>query len=341
MQRLLPPGLRRSFTGLEVGLFVVSLSLVVLLAECYWSDPRAVGAQRGAIAGPAGASTTTVAPGTLQEVNPPQGDELTSPDVTRGETTNPPPATSPPSIGPSPPGTTSAPRTAQPGTSPTPTTRPAPLTSSSRTSPGGTSRESGTRPPPRPTPPPTKSVPPTSPPDNGTTNHTNRERDNLPPSNRAMTTIYFAGPGAPPDDWPFFLGTVELGAKGVAEQIAVTNLLSETPVEVHTVTLRGRNPEDFEIVQDKCTGTTVPRGGYCVVEVVFAPSNACNRTAALVMSGPPGAPITMAGLKGTGVDPANPSGCEPAGNSPLPETSATTTPSSVTATATTVPPSTD
>jgi hypothetical protein len=352
MQRLLPPSLRRSFTGLEVGLSVLSLSLVVLLAECYWSDPRAAGAQQAAIAGQAGAPTTTVAPGSPQEVDRLQRDERTSPDATRGEPTDPPPTTSPPSTTPpgtepqpgtsppgtSPPRTTITPRTAPPGTSPTPTTRPVPLTSSPRTSRGGASQESGTKPPPRSTPPPTKSVPPASPPDNGTTKDTSRERDSVS-TNEAMTTIYFAGPAAPPDAYEFFLGTVELGAKGVAERIAVTNLTSETPVEVDMVTLEGSDPGDFEIIQDKCTGTTVPRDGYCVVKVVFAPSNACYRTATLVISGP--SDTATAGLNGTGVDPANPSGCELAGDSQPSETSATTTPPSVTATATTVPPSTD
>lgn len=130
----------------------------------------------------------------------------------------------------------------------------------------------------------------------------------------------------------------------------------ETPVEVDMVALEGSDPGDFQVVQDKCTGKTVPRGGDCMVEVVFAPSKACYRTAVLVISGPSG--IAFAGLRGTGVDPADPSSCDLAGASQPSETSATTppetsattmpaetsataTPPSVTATATTVPPSTD
>src|SRR5688572_193441 len=120
MQRLLPPGLRRSFTGLEVGLSVLSLSLVVLLAECYWSDPRAAGAQQAAIAGQAGAPTTTVAPGSPQEVDRLQSDERTSPDSTRGDATDPPPTASPP--GTTPPGTEPQPGTSAPGTEPQPGT---------------------------------------------------------------------------------------------------------------------------------------------------------------------------------------------------------------------------
>jgi hypothetical protein len=162
-----------------------------------------------------------------------------------------------------------------------------------------------------------------------------------------MTTIYFAGPTAPPGSFDFFLGRVELGAEGAVERIAFENVDIPTPVKVDQVTLKGSDIADFRIVEDGCTGATVPLRGHCVMEVLFAPLSACDRIAALIVGGPSG--TARAGLTGTGVDPANPTGCDPGGSTTLPETtiptmsspetSASTTVSSVTSTATTVPPS--
>jgi hypothetical protein len=119
----------------------------------------------------------------------------------------------------------------------------------------------------------------------------------------------------------------------------VTNKDLEGPAVVGQVGLVGRSPEDFRITKDGCSGMTVQVGGSCIMEVAFAPLNACYRIAVMTVQSPLG--TAVAGLSGTGVDPANPNGCEPLDDStPSSEISAATTSSPETSATTTVPPST-
>jgi hypothetical protein len=321
---LFPSVHRRSLTGLEVGLLVFSLLLVGLLGECYWSDRRAGAAERGGIAGGASSSTVTPAPGGSQ-VRPAPAVGGSAPGSTQDGTTSPTSdATSP--------GTTAAPGAASAatppaaGATPAPGTTPAPGATSAATPPAaGATPAPGTTPAPGATPPPGANSPEggapprVSPPNNGSVLRTDPD----------ATAILFAGPTAPPGSFAFTFGSVDIGKISRAERIAVTNQDLEGPAVVGQVGLVGRSPKDFRITKDGCSGMTVQVGGSCIVEVAFAPLNACYRIAVLTVQSPLG--TAVAGLSGTGVDPANPTGCEPPDDS---------TSSSETSAATTAPPST-
>ncbi|HTS16076.1 MAG TPA: choice-of-anchor D domain-containing protein [Verrucomicrobiae bacterium] len=88
---------------------------------------------------------------------------------------------------------------------------------------------------------------------------------------------------------------------------------STLPVNVNDISLVGDDPGDFQIVANQCSGTTVPPGGICQIELVFEPTATGTRTAALqLLSDTTGASQTLP-LSGTGLV-ATPLVCLSAGN---------------------------
>ena len=56
---------------------------------------------------------------------------------------------------------------------------------------------------------------------------------------------------------------------------------STLAVNVNDISLAGADPDDFQIVANRCSGATVPPGGICQIELVFQPTATGTRTAVL------------------------------------------------------------
>jgi hypothetical protein len=96
-------------------------------------------------------------------------------------------------------------------------------------------------------------------------------------------------------------GTVTLGAPAVTRQANVSNT-GNAPLQVQKVSVEGSNAADFRVASGTTcvAGTPIPAGGRCVVSVSFAPAQAGQRSANLVIAhGAPGSPLQI-GLVGEG-----------------------------------------
>jgi hypothetical protein len=98
-----------------------------------------------------------------------------------------------------------------------------------------------------------------------------------------------------------------------APQIVTFTNGSTLAVNVNDISLVGANPGDFQIVANQCSGTTVPAGGICQIELAFQPTATGARTAALqLLSDTTGASQSLP-LSGIGLLPT-PLVCSSAGS---------------------------
>lgn len=103
-------------------------------------------------------------------------------------------------------------------------------------------------------------------------------------------------------------GEVRSGTTSAAQSFAVTNSASGAnagPItyDAGAVTLTGASADQFSIVSDGCSGTTVAAAARCTVTVAFAPTADGAASASLRFADDaPGSPRTVA-LSGTGVTP--------------------------------------
>ncbi|HAP76308.1 MAG TPA: hypothetical protein DCR14_09520, partial [Acidimicrobiaceae bacterium] len=65
------------------------------------------------------------------------------------------------------------------------------------------------------------------------------------------------------------------------------------PVNVRSVRVSGEHADDFEVIDDECTGTRVDASGSCQLSVVFTPTDSGRRTAIVKVTTDDGAYTTM------------------------------------------------
>lgn len=83
-----------------------------------------------------------------------------------------------------------------------------------------------------------------------------------------------------------------VGGRSEPMSFAVGNV-AFSPVTMQQVTVEGRNPMDFQVVEDQCSGQKVDAGIQCTLQVLFAPTAGGHRTASIVMKTTDGAYTTM------------------------------------------------
>lgn len=76
------------------------------------------------------------------------------------------------------------------------------------------------------------------------------------------------------------LGSAAVGRIGERRAVDIRNI-GAVPTEVLTIELRGRDPADFTITSEACTGRALNPGATCAVELEFAPTAPSLRTASL------------------------------------------------------------
>lgn len=76
------------------------------------------------------------------------------------------------------------------------------------------------------------------------------------------------------------LGEAAVGGVGERRAVDIRNI-GAVPTEVIAIELRGRNPGDFEITAEACTGRALNPGATCAVEIEFAPTGPSLRTASV------------------------------------------------------------
>ncbi len=95
-------------------------------------------------------------------------------------------------------------------------------------------------------------------------------------------------------------GAVPVGGRSLERVLTVSNV-GGAAVNLGAVTFSGREPADFDVAADGCTGRTLDPGGSCELRIVFAPTAEGTRTAVLeVRSDAPSSP-DVAYVEGTGV----------------------------------------
>jgi low-density lipoprotein receptor class B len=95
-----------------------------------------------------------------------------------------------------------------------------------------------------------------------------------------------------------FPGSRPLGVFSAPQAVTITNT-GHGALQLSGVTVTGADPDDFLISADGCTGSQLPIGGSCTVDVRFGPVAAGPRAAALAVSSNAGASVQVA-LNGTG-----------------------------------------
>lgn len=78
-------------------------------------------------------------------------------------------------------------------------------------------------------------------------------------------------------------GDQVVGSVSKAKRITVTNPGGK-PLYVDSVTSGGDNSSDFSVVNDTCTGATVPPNRACIIDVTFTPSDTDERNARLKLT---------------------------------------------------------
>ena len=78
-----------------------------------------------------------------------------------------------------------------------------------------------------------------------------------------------------------FGGSLVVGGRGEPMTFSLYNV-AFNPVKLGTLTLAGSNPDDFEIILDGCSGSTIDAGEPCGLQVLFTPAAAGRRTAHVV-----------------------------------------------------------
>jgi hypothetical protein len=88
-------------------------------------------------------------------------------------------------------------------------------------------------------------------------------------------------------DWP----NTRVGTRGVAVPVAV--IAGESGAHVTAVGVEGQNAGDFTVSSDGCTGTVLPAGGRCELDVLPTPTAPGDRVAQLTVMDSSGARITV------------------------------------------------
>jgi hypothetical protein len=98
------------------------------------------------------------------------------------------------------------------------------------------------------------------------------------------------------------LGTIAVGMSSAAFTFTVTNTGNGGSSGSITTAIDGANRNDFKIGVDRCTGTTLPIAGSCVVAITFSPSASATEHATFTVTASPGTPATGVSsmLTGTG-----------------------------------------
>ena len=97
----------------------------------------------------------------------------------------------------------------------------------------------------------------------------------------------------------------EQPAKQASEprRVTITNG-GQSALYVNSVTVEGEHAEEFALVSDRCTGSTLGPGKSCVVDVVLTPAAVERRTASLTITGNSGVTTQRVDLSGTGINSA-------------------------------------
>ncbi len=98
-------------------------------------------------------------------------------------------------------------------------------------------------------------------------------------------------------------GSQPVGASSPPSTITVTNTGS-TNLIVGSITISGANASDFSKSADACSSAAVKPNGTCTVAVIFTPSAAGNRTAALSITDNGTGGVQTVALSGTGASPS-------------------------------------
>lgn len=105
--------------------------------------------------------------------------------------------------------------------------------------------------------------------------------------------------------WNF--GMVGVGMRSTAHTFVLTNT-GTAPVTPTGVGLREGGADQYRVIADACTGTTLAPGSTCAMSVVFAPTRSDVRTAQLVVWDDAGWGSQAAGLQGEGILGSGPMG---------------------------------
>ncbi|KAB2842777.1 choice-of-anchor D domain-containing protein [bacterium] len=113
-------------------------------------------------------------------------------------------------------------------------------------------------------------------------------------------------PGLAANPTALAFGNQDVATSSAPQSVTLTNA-GAADVTVANVSLVGTNPDDFEIVQDACSGQTLIPAGTCQVRGVFSPESAGAKNAALlVLSDDADNPFLSVALTGTGIVPGAP-----------------------------------
>lgn len=99
-----------------------------------------------------------------------------------------------------------------------------------------------------------------------------------------------------PVSWDY--GMVGTGATSAAQDFTITNL-GGSALTIGTVTLAGAHPDQFQLIADNCSGSSVPATGTCTVTAAFAPTLTGSLTASINFPDNAGGPHSLT-LSGTG-----------------------------------------
>lgn len=77
-------------------------------------------------------------------------------------------------------------------------------------------------------------------------------------------------------------GEVPTGGTAATEAITISNA-GGVPLVLGTISLAGRDSDDFTIGSDSCSGTSLPSGGNCTMTIVHTPDSGGVRSASLVI----------------------------------------------------------
>jgi hypothetical protein len=88
------------------------------------------------------------------------------------------------------------------------------------------------------------------------------------------------GPVFQPSTWDMTFDFVQVGHESAIQTLTVTNE-GPAPETFSSVTIRGRDPQDFAIEDENCQGATLNDQDQCHVDVIFKPTQTGTRIARL------------------------------------------------------------
>ncbi len=121
-------------------------------------------------------------------------------------------------------------------------------------------------------------------------------------ANNAAVLINKSAPKAVPTPSRLSFGSQRVGTRSSPRSVAIANA-GAARLHVSKVRIGGRNPDDFKVPDEDCTGRAILVGRRCTVQVRFAPTARGARAAVLqVSSDDPRSPLGIP-LSGTGTAP--------------------------------------